>query len=237
MGRVPSASRGSGASAGSPRANARAIPPAATARAASEETAIAPAPTRSVAVAARARRVARDGGARSARASTPREAASRSVARRGAPSAPGACMRGGGMVSRDAGTREHECGWLANTMGCYSGCRVGKLVSSEGRLVSWPSGGEENPTGRKVDEKTRPFPVSSSSVWEKNLEWIRAFFLRSLSRHLATTRHTPTRRAARPESSGTPRPRDLRVSSARPFARVAAPRGRSRAPSSSFSET
>ena len=236
MGRVPSASRGSGASAGSPRANARAIPPAATAREASEETAIAPAPTRSVAVAARARRVARDGGARSARASTPREAASRSVARRGAPSAPGACVRGGGMASRDAGTREHECGWLTTAMGCYSGRRLGKLVSRD-RLVSWPSGGEENPTGRKVDQKTRPFPVSSS-VWVKKISSGFALVFLLLLSHVTSPRRATLPRAAPLAQKAAARlVLETRASSARTFARVAAPRGRSRAPSSPFSET
>ena len=136
MGRVPSASRGSGACAASPRANARAIPPAATARAVSEETATAPAPNRSVAVAARARRVARERrGARSTRASTPREAASRSVARRGAPSAPGACIRKGFMASRGVGTREDECGELENATGCYSGV-ISLVHASERKSVS-----------------------------------------------------------------------------------------------------
>ena len=87
---------------------------------------------------------------------------------------------------------------------------------------------------QKVDAWTRPFRVSSS---EKNLQWIDCSGFPHITRHLRDHPHTPTRRAARPESSGTPRPRDLRASSARTFARVAAPRGRSRAPSSPFSET
>ena len=67
---------------------------------------------------------------------------------------------------------------------------------------------------------------------KKNLRWIDCSGFPHITRHLRDHPHTPTRRAARPESSGTPRPRDLRASSARTFAR-----GRSRAPSSPFSET
>ena len=147
-------------------------------------------------------------GVRILRASARLHAASRSVARRGAPSAPGACTRGGGMASRDAGTREHECGWLTTAMGCYSGRRLGKLVSRD-RLVSWPSGGEENPTGRKVDQKTRPFPVSSS-VWVKKSRVDSRWFSSSSSltspHHDAPNSHAPRRSPRKQRHASSSRP-------------------------------
>ena len=195
MGRVPSASRGSGACAASPRANARAIPPAATARAVSEETATAPAPNRSVAVAARARRVARERrGAIDASVDTARGGVALGREEGCALGAGNVHPQGIHGVARRGNARRRVRG-VGECDGMLQRCYLARSrVREKVGLAGPPRLGPAVRTVRrrksdrqKVDAWTRPFRVSSS---EKNLRWIDCSGFPHITRHLRDHPHS-----------------------------------------------